>query len=494
MSNYYGIDFGTTNCAIFSFDEEDNDLEKIGGEENGQNDGQPIPSVLVVKTLNNEIQVGREVKNRILQILDDERYIVFKSVKSTLDNDLVTDTETKKWNAEEVATELFKYLNQRVKKVIGKEMRQAVVAIPVGMNSKKRAVLRRAASRAGIEISTFISEPTAAFMSHSKELSSYQNVVVFDWGGGTLDISVLEHNNNIISERYTDNLMKAGDDIDLIIARWVHERISERYNLEISFESVFPVERQILLNQVEDAKKALQIEETNEHVIFLGKYAGEEIIEQTITKEVFNDLISGVVTEAIDLLFASIDKSKISPAEVGKILVVGGTGNLLLFREKLEQRWEYPNLLFPDDAEWDIAKGAVYLAANPGSYRVSENIGLELSDEKFYSLIPAFTSLKESENSVNLGLIEDADTATFIFATKDSESSPHRRVGELLIPCFGFRDEVIQLKSYITDDLILEAEAKNSHKQKKEDKRLFKYDKLRWQYKFENKEENLDNL
>lgn len=492
MSNYYGIDFGTTNCAVVSLEQRTADLSKIG--DDYRRGVSPISSVVAIKKFDNEVSVGRKVKSSILQILDDDRHIVFESVKSVLDKDLVKETETKKWNSEEVATELFKFLAKRVETVMLDKLTQAVVAIPVGMNSEKRAILRKAASRAGIEISTFISEPTAAFMSHSKELSSYRNVVVFDWGGGTLDISVLEHSNNVITENYTDNLMKAGDDIDKIIAHWVHERITEKHNLQISFEGVSPVDRQRLLNEAERIKLSLQNEDTDEDIITLSNYAGKDFVEQTVNKETFNNLISGIVTEAIDLLFASIDKSKISPAEVGQILVVGGTGNLLLFREKIEQRWEYPNLLFPDDAEWDIAKGAVYLAANPGSHRVSENIGLELSDEKFYSIIPAFTSLQESENSVNLGLVEDADTATFIFATKDSESSPHRRVGELLVPCFGFRDEVIELKSYITDDLILEAEAKNSHKQKEEDKRLFRYEKLRWQYKFENREESLDSL
>lgn len=491
MSNYYGIDFGTTNCAVVSLEQRTAELSKIGDDYRRV---VPISSVVAIKKFDNEVLVGRKVKKNILQIFDDDRHIVFESVKSVLDKDLVKETATKNWNSEEVAAELFKFLAERVETVMLDKLTQAVVAIPVGMNSEKRAILRKAASHAGIEISTFISEPTAAFMSHSKELSSYRNVVVFDWGGGTLDISVLEHSNNVITETYTDNLMKAGDDIDKIIAHWVHERITEKHNLQISFEGVSPVDRQRLLNEAERIKLSLQNENTNKDIITLSTYAGKDFVEQTVTKETFNNLINGVVTEAIDLLFASIDKSRISPAEIGKILVVGGTSNLLLFRETLEQRWEYPNLLFPDDAEWDIAKGAVYLAANPGSYRVSENIGVELSDEKFYSMIPAFTPLKESENSINLGLVEDADTATFIFATKDSKSSPHQRAGELLVPCFGFKDEIIELRSRITDDLIFEAEAKNSHKQNEEDHRLFRYDKLRWQYKFEDKSEGLDSL
>ncbi len=255
MSFFYGIDFGTTNSAVISYDERTQKLRTIGDLE----DNNPIPSVLAIKNFDDQVTVGRAVKNNMLRLLAEGRHLVVKSVKSSLDEDLVWETDTRSWNAEEIATELFKALSDRVLTANLPPLQKAVVAIPIGMTSEKRTVLRRAAQRAGIDILTFISEPTAAFIAHSEQLKTFRNVVVFDWGGGILDVSVLQQRSGNIIERYTAGLQKAGDEIDEILARWVHEQIADKYNLNISYDGVPPSDRQILLNSCESAKIALQI-------------------------------------------------------------------------------------------------------------------------------------------------------------------------------------------------------------------------------------------
>lgn len=478
MSFFYGIDFGTTNSAVVTFDERTQKLRTIGDLE----DNNPVPSVVAVRNFDDEVIVGRTVKNNLLKLLDEGRHLVFKSVKSSLDEDIVWETDSRSWNAEEISTELFKALAKRVVSANLPPMEKAVVAIPIGMNSEKRTVLRRAAKRAGIDILTFISEPTAAFIAHAEQLKSFRNIVVFDWGGGTLDISVLQQRGENIIERYTVGLNKAGDVIDETLARWVHEQIADKNNLNVSFDGVPPSDRQILLNSCEIAKIALQDDEVTEKSISLGTYAGLTLVRQVVTKEIFEDLISGLVKEVIDLLFKSIDESHISPVEIGKLLIVGGTSKLNLFQNELRRLWDLPNLMFPEGAEWDIARGAAFLANKPGCYRTAENIGLELCDGEFYSVIPYKTSITESNRKINLGLIEDTKTATFIFSTQREELLEHRRIGELHAPCIGFSEEIIELNCYITDDLTFVAKAKSSHIEKNGSNSAFSFDKLRWQY------------
>lgn len=481
MSFFYGIDFGTTNSAVISYDERTQKLRTIGDLE----DNNPIPSVLAIKNFDDEVTVGRTVKNNMLRLLEEGRHVVVKSVKSSLDEDIVWETDTRSWNAEEVATELFKALATRVLTANLPPMQKAVVAIPIGMTSEKRTVLRKAARRAGIEILTFISEPTAAFIAHAEQLKTFRNVVVFDWGGGTLDVSVLQQRGGNIIEQYTAGLRKAGDDIDEILARWVHEQIAEKYNLNISYDSVPPSDRQILLNSCESAKIALQEDELNEKTISLGSYAGQNLIKQVIPKATFEGLIINLVQEAISLLKKCIAESHISDVEIGKLLIVGGTSKLALFQKELRRNWDFPNLMFPDGAEWDIARGAAHLAHKPGSYRTAENIGLELCDGEFYSVIPFKTPITESSRKINLGLVEDTQTATFIFSTQKEELLEHRRIGELHAPCFGFSEETIELNCRITEDLTFEAKASSSHIQKNGSAPIFKFDKLRWQYDFD---------
>lgn len=477
---YYGIDFGTTNSAVVFYDQRTGRLRRIGDPA----DNNPLPSVISIDSFNDQVSAGRGVKNNLLKLLSDGLHLVVKSVKSSLDSDDVLETENRSWNAEQIATELFTVLASRAAEVTSQPLTTAVVAIPIGMNTEKRRILRKAAKSAGIEVAAFVSEPTAAFMAHSRQLSGFRFVLVFDWGGGTLDISVLEQREKSIIERYTIGLPKAGDYIDEVLARWAHERIAEKNDLRIPFESVAPEDRQSLQNEAERVKLNLQKDEVLEETILLGKYAGIRYVEQPITEEIFESLMMSLVNEAIDLLFESIEKSGISPSEIGKLLIVGGTSQLKLFRKQLSRRWDFPNLMFPDGAEWDIADGAAYLASNPGSYRTSESVGMELSDGDFYSILPVKTAQKESSRTVHLGLVEDSSTAAFIFSTKNENSRKHARVGELFVPCFGFMNEVMELNCNITDDLIFEATAQSSHIQDGNVEYIFRYDSLRWQYDF----------
>lgn len=479
MSFFYGIDFGTTNCAVVAYDERTQKLRNIGD----ILDNNPIPSVVAIRTFNDEVRVGREVKNNMLQMLTDGRHLVFQSVKSFLDKDVVKETDSRSWNAEEVSAELFRTLAERVRAAGLPPMEKAVVSIPIGMTPEKRRVLRRAANKAGLDIITFISEPTSAFIAHADQLKSYRNIVVFDWGGGTLDISVLLQRNDTIIERYTAGIHKAGDLIDKTLAEWAHEQIVANYGLNLPFSAVPPANRQILRNECERVKIALQEDGVDEGKILLGDYAGQKMVSQVVKRSVFEDLIRGLVTEAIDLLIESIHKSGISQSEIGKVLVVGGTSKLKLFQNELRRQLEFPDkLIFPDGAEWDIARGAAYLAQSPGCYRTAESIGLELCDGEFYPVIPSKTSVEDSYRRVGLGLIEDTKTATFVFATQKEELFKHDRIGYLHAPCIGFSDEIIQLDCHITEDLTFVAKAISSHIQNNNFNAEFSFDKLRWQY------------
>jgi hypothetical protein len=99
-------------------------------------------------------------------------------------------------------------------------------------------------------------------------------------------------------------------------------------------------------------------------------------------------------------------------------------------------------------------------------------------------VIPFKTSISESARKINLGLIEDTETATFIFSTQKEELLEHQRIGELHAPCFGFSEEVIELTCRITEDLTFEAKASSSHIQKKGSNPVYRFNKLRWQYDF----------
>jgi molecular chaperone DnaK len=132
---------------------------------------------------------------------------------------------------------------------------------------------------------------------------------------------------------------------------------------------------------------------------------------------------------------------------------VGGSSKLLRLRQELSSRWPFPNILTPPEAEWDIARGAALLAANPGCYRIAESIGVILSDDSYHPLFPSGTSVQDAHFHIPFGLVEDTKTATFVFASKSSQGQEPKQIGEMHVKTLGFRDELIELESRITEDL-----------------------------------------
>jgi molecular chaperone DnaK len=475
MAGHFGIDFGTTNSAVVWKD------VRRGYRTIGDYDNMPFPSMVAINKLTQDVSCGREVKRRTLELLKGQQELVFQSVKSQLDDDRIWSYGGREWNAELIAAELFSALSDRAKEVTGEPITQAVVAIPVGMKSEKRAVLRRAAQLAGIEVLSLISEPTAAFASLRDELRHCRYVAVFDWGGGTLDIVILEMRSGQITERSVSGLLKAGDYIDHRFAEWLHQCIAEQRGLGQTFESIAPKDQQGLINVVEDCKIKLQTR--RDTVAQLGSYAGH-LVSLTVTQDDFNAIVKPIVTEAVDRLFDCVADAKISPEEIGKLVLVGGSSNLRALDDELHRRWPTPNFLKPDGAEWAIAKGAAMLAANPGCYRLADDIGLTLADDSYHSIFPAGTDLNKAHSTLHFGLVEDSQTATFIFASQPEDGQP-AYIGNWHTPAFGFRDEIIELDSRITSDLVFEAKARSKWRDQ-HNGTPFIYEKLRWRYEMPN--------
>lgn len=476
MSRYVGIDFGTTNSAIVEY----SPANKIKPFRNiGDEDGSPIPSVISIDYLTNQINYGREAKNKLMKYHSTGDVLVVQSVKTALASGKTWSTGARIWTEEEIATTLLKKLSEKYRETSAQKLpiREAVIAIPVGFPQNKRKLLRKAANEAHITISTFVSEPTAAFIAHSKELKHCRYVAVFDWGGGTLDISILEINDGCIIERQTANWLVAGDEIDRRFAEWIHQKIIKEDGILTPFDSVPTKEKQILLNEAENHKKQLQ-EEKDTEVSLLNYLKKPRSL--VVTQTDFNALIQPIVERAIELLIQSIEGAHISVNEIGKLIVVGGSSKLQLLQDMIHEKWLSPDILFPENADWDVAKGAAILAANPGCYRLAEHIGLVLADDQFHSIFKTRTDASEANLKLHLGLVEEAESATFVFATQDPGTSLVQTIDEYSVDVFGFKNEVIELRSFITPDLSFISRAVSGSKPRTLDH--FEYNKLKWMY------------
>ena len=249
MERVFGIDFGTTSSAIVGAIKTDNGIHTIFyGAENGS----PIPSLVAISRDTGTVLTGLSAKNNCSDLA--KTYEIIYSVKSILDTNEKIELASGTWRPIDIATELFGALKLAVKKRTGENMNKAVVAIPVGFSMEKRKCLREAAAIAGIQITSFISEPTAAFFSNYDKLKSATNIVVFDWGGGTLDVSVLRNENGNIYELSKSGRDIAGDFIDEKLAKQIHARIAQKKGNESNFKDMSFAEQRRLKLACEHAK------------------------------------------------------------------------------------------------------------------------------------------------------------------------------------------------------------------------------------------------
>lgn len=236
----FGIDFGTTNSAAVSM---------VGNNciRYGETFGRPFPSVVAINKTDGSVITGIEAKDKRNQFGEDYEY--FTSIKSIIDSDKTWYITGKEWNAEDITSEILKSLkNVIMERCNDNNIKKSgtissVIAVPVNFSPSKKKHLRNAATKAGIQVKKFISEPTAAYCCHHEALKACNNVAVFDWGGGTLDITVLNVENGKVSELAADGMNFAGDDIDLKFAKKLHTILMKDKENPISFEDLDPISK-----------------------------------------------------------------------------------------------------------------------------------------------------------------------------------------------------------------------------------------------------------
>lgn len=472
---FYGIDFGTTNSAIVSTNDRGQTVNF------GDSAGQPYPSVVAISKTDGKVHmVGREAKENREQLRNN--FEIISSVKSLLGTDTVWHLGPRSWRPHEIVSEILKDMKSQVAMRRG-ELAKAMVAIPVGFSALRRKELREAARLAGIQIVGFVSEPTAAVYNSFERIRNRGKVAIFDWGGGTLDISVVNIKQGDVEELATSGEKLGGDDLDRKIAEWAHDRIKNKVGKNMGdFKNMPPTYRDAMLNKCEWAKRAMTNTpeaEINPDVE-LGAVA-------KLNAETLQELLRPQYDSVIDKLKKTIFEAKCSLEEIGCIIMVGGSSKLYGLYDRMVD--EFPCEILPPekDADWDIAAGASRLSRSHGEFILANTIGLILSDGTLYSLIDRGEKLGGTRKSIEFGLVEDTDNARFVFAEKkDSRSEDTfqepNRIGYLTVPSFGFVNESIKLIMEVDEDIVLKIEAVSSNKSESS-KRYWNYEKLTFAYR-----------
>ena len=479
LKYYFGIDFGTTNSATVGYVvmDEKPEMVKYGDEE-----GRPIPSVVAIDRTTGNVFTGRDAWDKKMELSESCEYI--PSVKTILDTEQVKTIAGREWTAVDVASEVFKQLKANVKNRTGIDMEEATVAIPVGFSASKRAKLREAAEKAGIRVRSFISEPTAAFFANYNELKSSSIVAVFDWGGGTLDVSVLQHINGKVYELATVGKDVAGDYIDSKIAKRIHAKIARKKVIEIAFEDMPSSAQDMMRVRAERAKRMLGDDDTA--TISINNYGAFGACRETLEYDWFADIVDPEVTMAMGCLEEAIHQSGVGLANIDRIVMVGGSSNLRPLLEKMDEKYG-DKLFFPEETMWNVAQGAAMLAMTPGDFYSSQSIGIVLSDDAYYEILKPDTPVQGWEHTCHFGIVDSSKEARFVFGgSPDIEASPER-FKTLSVPAYRFLQEQIVLKATIDPNMVFTVIA-GSNMQPSEFRRLWEYTQLKCYYKLPGKQ------
>lgn len=478
IQRHFGIDFGTTNSSVVEYVTLNGRTHR---RQHGDDEGRPMPSIVAIDKETGEVFTGRDAWNKRSELAQTCECI--QSVKSLLEVDGWSKFIAGRWwSAKDIAAEVFKSLRRNVSGSADEgPMESATVAVPIGFSRTKREAIRSAAREAGIEVESFVSEPTAAFFSNYDKLRGDGTVVIFDWGGGTLDVSVLRNSGGRITELATAGIPVAGDEIDDRLARKIHAKVARDKGLSVSFEEMPASARDMLLVRSERAKRALS--EDDDTVVSLNRYGEIGAFRERVSYEWFEAIVEGIVDSAIECLDRAIAQSGETPETVDRIVLVGGSSNIGPLLDKLDAKFG-DRLFFPEATVWSISRGAAQLSQNPGSYHSSQNVGLLLADGSYFPLLKEGDPIKGWSKSVDFGLVDTSKEMRVVFSGSPDIDGDAQSRQVVSVPSYRFLEEKLNMRAFVDDDSVFRVEMKSSMR-KPSDAEFWEYDRLKLYYSLE---------
>lgn len=450
----FGIDFGTTcSSGVGILKNNAGNLQIIKASAEG---GIPIPSLVAINKHTGEVICGKAVKDQYNEF--NETCYVIRSIKSILNDEHFCITVAGvTWNAVDIAAEIFHTISETMYEKYHVNMDEAVVSIPVGFDNIKRQKLRMAAEKAGIRIKDFIGEPTAAYLANREKLKSANKVLVFDWGGGTLDVTILSNEDGKITEIATEGLSKAGDFIDDMLARRIHNLMAKSKNrMDVAFEDI-PLNKQDAIKVMAEKAKC-EFSDNDSSDIFLVNYGELGNITMTLDYDWFKDIIAGLVDEAMDCVNTTLRYAKMGTASIDAVIMVGGSSQLRPIREAMQKRFG-DKLIIPQDSSWNVGEGAAKIASMEGEHFAAQDINIILSDGTPYPILQKGEALKGWHNTITLGIVDTTNEARLVFSGSMDIDESNKKYYIVKVPAYRFRREAIWITASIDENLIFKVEA-----------------------------------
>ena len=314
MSKIIGIDLGTTNSAVAVL--EGNEAKIIANPEGNRT----TPSVVAFK--NGEIQVGEVAKRQAVTNPN-----TISSIKRHMgETGYKVEIEGKSYTPQEISAMILQYLKGYAEEYLGEKVEKAVITVPAYFNDAQRQATKDAGRIAGLEVERIVNEPTAAALAYGLDKVDHEEkILVFDLGGGTFDVSILELGDGVFDVLSTagDNHL-GGDDFDQKIIDFLVEEFQRDNGIDLSSDKMA---MQRLKDAAEKAKKDLSgVSQTQISLPFISAgAAGPLHLEVTLTRAKFDQLTQDLVERTKEPVRRALSDAGLSASEIDQVLLVGGS-------------------------------------------------------------------------------------------------------------------------------------------------------------------------
>ena len=326
MGKIIGIDLGTTNSCVAVME---------GGKPTVITNAEGMrttPSV-VAFTKTGERVIGEPAKRQA--VTNAEKTIA--SIKRHMGTDYKVQIDGKAYSPQEISAMILQKLKSDAENYLGEKVTEAVITVPAYFNDAQRQATKDAGKIAGLEVKRIINEPTAAALSYGLDNEEEQKIMVYDLGGGTFDVSIIEIGDGVIEVLSTagDNKL-GGDDFDNVITQYMLDEFKKQEGVDLSTDKMA---MQRLKEAAEKAKKELSsATTTNINLPFITATAeGPKHFDMNLTRAKFDELTAHLVERTAGPVNSALNDAGMTASELSKVLLVGGSTRIPAVQDKVQQ-------------------------------------------------------------------------------------------------------------------------------------------------------------